>query len=57
MFHCHKSKKELKFQAITTSNGIFLHSYGPMEEIIDEWKFCILYGVEEKLKNTMESIS
>ncbi len=48
-YNGHKRKHALKFQAVSTSDGLFLHTFGRIEGRRHDWTFYMQSGIEEQL--------
>lgn len=49
LYNGHKRKHSLKFQAVTSPNGLVLHACGPTVGIRHDWRMYAERGLEEKL--------
>eukprot|EP00171_Calliarthron_tuberculosum_P001768 IDg1768t1 len=52
-YNGHKRKHALKFQAISTPDGMFLHMYGPLEGRKHDWTLYVRSNVDEQLEECL----
>lgn len=48
-YNGHKRKHALKYQTITSPDGLILHAYGPMEGRRHDWALYLRSGIEDQL--------
>jgi len=48
-YNGHKRKHALKYQAVTTPDGLILHVYGPLEGRRHDWTLYMRSGLDESL--------
>lgn len=48
-YNRHKRKPTLKFQAVTTPDGLIVHAYEPVEGHRNEWTLYTINGLEKSL--------
>ena len=52
-YNGHKRKQALKYQAVTTPDGLILHAHGPLEGRRHDWTLYVRSGLEENLEEVM----
>ncbi len=50
----YKRKHALKFQAVSTPDGLFLHTFGPIEGRRHDWTLYMQSGIEEQLEKFLQ---
>lgn len=50
-YNGHKRKHALKFQTITSPDGLILHAHGPMEGRRHDWALYVSSGIEQQLED------
>jgi len=53
VYNGHKRKHALKFQAVTTPDGMFAHVYGPLEGRRHDWTLYMRSDIDEQLNNAL----
>ena len=53
-YNGHKRKHALKFQAVSTPDGLFLHTFGPIEGRRHDWTLYMQSGIEEQLEKVLQ---
>ena len=54
VYHGHKRKHALNFQAVTTADGIFYHVYGPVEGRSHDWTLFVRSDLDTQLEEVMK---
>lgn len=52
-YNGHKRKHALKFQAVTTADGLFYHVYGPVEGRRHDWTLYMRSGLDEQMEDVL----
>lgn len=53
VYNGHKRAHSLKFQAVTTPDGMFLHIHGPLEGRRHDWTLYVRSCLDQQLENSM----
>ncbi len=49
-YNGHKRKHAMNFQVVSTPDGLFLHTFGPIEGRHHDWTLYMQSGIEEQLE-------